>query len=134
MEFASEMVVRAGLAKLESPRSRQRCSPDGRSRPPHLRTWRDGWRHLPLLLLFSPRWLFFYPGFVMFCAGLAAMLRLLLGPIVVRGVTRYQYLALCRRGDRDRLAVDIFWICASIHGMREGIVPPDPAFQRALSR
>jgi hypothetical protein len=66
MEFASEMVVKAtflGLRIAEVPIS---LSPDGRSRRPHLRSWRDGWRHLRFMLLYSPRWLFFYPGAVMF--------------------------------------------------------------------
>ena len=62
MEFASEMIVRArlwGLSIAEVPTTLKK---DGRSRPPHLRTWRDGWRHLRFLLMFAPRWLFFYPG------------------------------------------------------------------------
>ena len=62
MEFASEMVVKATLGKLKISEVPTTLSPDLRSRPPHLRTWRDGWRHLRFLLLFSPRWLFFYPG------------------------------------------------------------------------
>ena len=73
MEFASEMVVKAtlhGLAIAEVPTT---LSPDGRVRPPHLRTWRDGWRHLRFLLLFSPRWLFFYPGLALMVIGLVAM-------------------------------------------------------------
>ena len=62
MEFASEMVVKATLRELKIAEVPTTLSPDLRSRPPHLRTWRDGWRHLRFLLLFSPRWLFFYPG------------------------------------------------------------------------
>jgi glycosyltransferase involved in cell wall biosynthesis len=58
MEFASEMVVKATLQKLAIVEVPTTLSPDGRSRPPHLRTWRDGWRHLRFLLLYSPRWLF----------------------------------------------------------------------------
>jgi glycosyltransferase involved in cell wall biosynthesis len=69
MEFASELVVRAtieGLNVLEVPTT---LSPDGRSRRPHLRTWRDGWRHLRFLLLYSPRWLFLYPGLALMAVG-----------------------------------------------------------------
>ena len=55
-------------------------SPDGRSRPPHLQSWRDGWRHLRFLLLFSPRWLFLFPGAALFLAGLAMMVWLLPAP------------------------------------------------------
>jgi glycosyltransferase involved in cell wall biosynthesis len=86
MEFASEMVVRAtvdGLRIVEVPAT---LSPDGRSRPPHLRSFRDGWRHLRFLLLLSPRWLFLYPGAALMFAGLASMLWLLPGPRVVAGL------------------------------------------------
>ncbi|MDN4591158.1 dolichol-P-glucose synthetase [Xenophilus aerolatus] len=62
MEFASEMVVKAALSELRVTEVPTTLSPDGRDRPPHLRTWRDGWRHLRFLLLFTPRWLFLYPG------------------------------------------------------------------------
>ncbi|HEX7776994.1 MAG TPA: glycosyltransferase family 2 protein [Parvibaculum sp.] len=83
MEFASEMLVRAGLAKLRIVSVPTRLAKDGRSRPPHLRTWRDGWRHLRFLLLFSPRWLFLYPGFALIGFGLAATLLLLPGKVTV---------------------------------------------------
>ena len=81
MEFASEMLVRAGLSKLSIASVPTRLAKDGRSRPPHLRTWRDGWRHLRFLLLFSPRWLFVYPGLAMIALGLAVTLLLLPGPV-----------------------------------------------------
>ena len=61
MEFASEMVIKATIRGLRIAEVPTTLSPDGRSRPPHLRTWHDGWRHLRFLLLFSPRWLFLYP-------------------------------------------------------------------------
>ena len=63
MEFASEMVVKATTNKLRITEVPTTLAPDGRSRPPHLHSWRDGWRHLRFLLLFSPRWLFLFPGF-----------------------------------------------------------------------
>lgn len=74
MEFASEMVVKAALAGLRIAEVPTTLSPDGRDRAPHLRTWRDGWRHLRFLLLFSPRWLFLYPGLVLFLAALAQLM------------------------------------------------------------
>lgn len=80
MEFASEMVVRASLQRLEIREVPTVLRPDGRSRPPHLRTWRDGWRHLRFLLAFSPRWLLLYPSLVFQGLGLAGVLWLLLGP------------------------------------------------------
>jgi glycosyltransferase involved in cell wall biosynthesis len=69
MEFASEMVIKASLKNIKIAEVPTTLSPDGRSRPPHLRKWRDGWRHLRLLLAFSPRWLFFYPGAALFIVG-----------------------------------------------------------------
>ena len=81
MEFASEMVVKATLNKLNIVEVPTTLSPDGRSRAPHLRTWRDGWRHLRFLLLYSPRWLFLYPGMILFLVGLVLGGVLLTGPI-----------------------------------------------------
>lgn len=69
MEFASEMVAKAALAGLRIDEVPTSLCPDGRDRPPHLRTWRDGWRHLRFLLLFCPRWLFLYPGMALLLAG-----------------------------------------------------------------
>jgi len=79
MEFASEMVVKASLYKLGIAEVPTVLSPDGRSRPPHLRTWRDGWRHLRFLLLYSPRWLFLYPGAALMILGLIIVVWLLPG-------------------------------------------------------
>ena len=70
MEFASEMVVKASLLRMKVSEVPTTLSPDGRSHPPHLRTWRDGWRHLRFLLMYSPRWLFLYPGSLMIILGL----------------------------------------------------------------
>ncbi|HUJ71047.1 MAG TPA: glycosyltransferase family 2 protein, partial [Verrucomicrobiae bacterium] len=86
MEFASEMVVKATLNKLKVTEVPTTLSPDGRSRPPHLRSWRDGWRHLRFLLLYSPRWLFLYPGFGVMLVGLLGGLWLLRGPLTVGNV------------------------------------------------
>lgn len=83
MEFASEMVVRALLARQKIAEVPTTLRPDGRSRPPHLRTWRDGWRHLRFLLLFSPRWLFLYPGIAILGLGISLTALLLPGPISV---------------------------------------------------
>lgn len=83
MEFALEMVIRSGIAGLKVTEVPTTLSPDGRSRPPHLRTWRDGWRSLRLFLLFSPRWLFLYPGLALLIAGLGMTLTLQLGPLVM---------------------------------------------------
>jgi glycosyltransferase involved in cell wall biosynthesis len=74
MEFASEMVVKAALLGFRIAEVPTILYPDGRSRPPHLRTWRDGWRNLRFMLLYSPRWLFLYPGFILIALGLLGML------------------------------------------------------------
>ena len=76
MEFASELVVKSTLAQQRIVEVPTTLRPDGRSRPPHLRSWRDGWRHLRFLLLYSPRWLFLYPGFVTMAIGLLGMVLL----------------------------------------------------------
>ncbi|MEO8152351.1 MAG: glycosyltransferase family 2 protein [Rhizobacter sp.] len=86
MEFASEMVVKASLQGLSMSEVPTTLSPDGRDRPPHLRSWRDGWRHLRFLLLFSPSWLFLYPGLALLWLGGLGQAVLLQGPLAVGGV------------------------------------------------
>lgn len=83
MEFASEMVVKATLSGLRIQEVPTTLVPDGRSRPPHLRSFRDGWRHLRFLLLYSPRWLFLYPGATLLLIGLLAISLLAFGPVRV---------------------------------------------------
>lgn len=83
MEFASEMIVKATLFGMRITEVPATLSPDGRSRPPHLRSWRDGWRHLRFLLLYSPRWLFLSPGIILMLAGLIIGIWLLPGPRTV---------------------------------------------------
>lgn len=87
MEFASEMVVRAGIEGLAIAEVPTTLAPDGRTRAPHLRTWRDGWRHLRFMLAFSPRWLLLYPSMVLTVVGLVGMLALIAGPIQVGRTT-----------------------------------------------
>ncbi len=81
MEFASEMIVKASLNGLKIAEVPTTLKPDGRSRAPHLRTWRDGWRHLVFLLAASPRWLFLYPGIFLSSFGLLGILLTSMGPI-----------------------------------------------------
>ncbi|ESZ68030.1 dolichol-P-glucose synthetase [Mesorhizobium sp. L103C119B0] len=83
MEFASEMVVRGALAGLRIEEVPTTLKPDGRSRPPHLRTWRDGWRHLKFLLVYNPRWMFFIPGTVLCGIGALFAALLVFGPLRV---------------------------------------------------
>jgi hypothetical protein len=83
MEFASEMVVKSALAGYSMTEVPTTLAKDGRSRPPHLRTWHDGWRHLRFLLIYSPRWLFLYPGLSLFAVGLIGVVLLFPGELRV---------------------------------------------------
>lgn len=85
MEFASEMVVKASLARLKIAEVPTTLSPDGRQRAPHLRPWRDGWRHLRFMLLRSPQWLFLYPGLALAILGIAAGTVLTIRPVQIPG-------------------------------------------------
>lgn len=87
MEFASEMVVKSALAGYKIAEVPTTLRPDGRGRPAHLRTWRDGWRHLRFLLLFCPRWLFLYPGALLVVVGLLGFIGLMNGPLEVIAFT-----------------------------------------------
>ena len=83
MEFASEMVVRSALAGLNIQEVPTTLAVDGRSRPPHLKTWRDGWRHLKFLLIYSPSWLFLLPGAALVLLGFLLAMRLIAGPLPI---------------------------------------------------
>jgi glycosyltransferase involved in cell wall biosynthesis len=83
MEFASEMVIRSSLEMLRIAEVPTTLSVDGRSRAPHLKTWRDGWRHLKLLLMYSPKWLFFFPGILLALAGAGLQALLWFGPFAL---------------------------------------------------
>ena len=87
MEYASEMVVKSTLNNLKMTEVPTTLSPDGRSRAPHLRSFRDGWRHLKFLLMHSPNWLFLYPGIFFVALGLILTALLIGGPLTVSTVT-----------------------------------------------
>jgi glycosyltransferase involved in cell wall biosynthesis len=133
MEFASEMVVKASLFHMRVAEVPTTLSPDGRSRPPHLRSWRDGWRHLRFLLLYSPRWLFFYPGLLLMLAGLVACAWLALEPRTVFGVTLDVHTLLYAL-----VAVSLgfqgasFSVYTKIFAINEGLVPEDPRLSKAF--
>jgi hypothetical protein len=135
MEFASEMVVKATMRGLRITEVPTTLSPDGRSRPPHLRSWRDGWRHLRFLLIFCPRWLFFYPGAVLFALGAIAMAVLLPGPALLGFVTLDVHTLLYASG-----AVVMgfqamqFWVFARLYGALTGLLPAPSGLTQTLSR
>ncbi|MCI8566705.1 MAG: glycosyltransferase family 2 protein [Lachnospiraceae bacterium] len=87
MEYASEMVVKATLYKLKIAEVPTTLKKDGRSHAPHLRSFRDGWRHLKFLLMHSPNWLFLYPGVVFVALGLLLLIGLMFGPVAIGGIT-----------------------------------------------
>jgi glycosyltransferase involved in cell wall biosynthesis len=133
MEFASEMVVRATLSGYRVEEVPTTLSPDGRSRPPHLRSWRDGWRHLRFLLLFSPRWLFFYPGLAMMLIGAVVGLVILTGPIRL-GELRLDHATLavaCSLVVIGFQAV-LFAIFTGVYAGNEGFLPPSKSLGRFL--
>jgi len=133
MEFASEMVVKATLAKLPITEVPTTLSPDGRSRPPHLRSWRDGWRHLRFLLLYSPRWLFLVPGLGLIGLGLVLNLWLLPGPSVVGGVTfDIHTLLLASSLVVIGYQAVVFGLLTKIFAITEGLLAEDPALTRAF--
>ncbi|MBJ3784800.1 glycosyltransferase family 2 protein [Devosia sp. MSA67] len=133
MEFASEMVVKATLGQLDVREVPTTLKPDGRSRAPHLRSFRDGWRHLRFLLLFSPRWLFLYPGVALLWIGLAVGSQLLRGPVQVGGITfgvhTLLVAALCVITGTQAIA---FAIIGRRFASRYGFIPRSGTYDRLL--
>jgi hypothetical protein len=123
MEFASEMVAKAALAGLRIEEVPTTLRPDGRGRPPHLRTWRDGWRHLRFLLLFCPRWLFLYPGISLMLLGLGGFALTAIGPPgwMPSGIHSLLYMAAATvlGAQMIQLALLTKWV-----GIVSGVVPP----------
>lgn len=131
MEFASEMIVKASLARIRITEVPTTLSPDGRSRAPHLKTWRDGWRHLRFLLLYSPRWLFFTPGIVTFFLGVLASLWLLPHAQTVGGYTfDVDTLTYALGAVMIGAHITVFAVSAKVFGTQEGFLPPNPQFER----
>jgi hypothetical protein len=133
MEFAVEMVVKATMTGLQVVEVPTTLSPDAQQRKAHLRTWRDGWRSLRLLLLYSPRWLFLYPGITFLAIGLAGMVWLVPEPRTLGGVTfdirtlLYAELAIV-----VGLQAVYFFVTARWFGISEGLVPDDPRLRRIV--
>ncbi|MBV8212005.1 MAG: glycosyltransferase family 2 protein [Verrucomicrobia bacterium] len=133
MEFAVEMVIKATLHGLRITEVPITLYKDGRSRAPHLRTWRDGWRTLRFMLLFSPRWLFLWPGSVIFLVGLAGMLLMSGGPLTLGQI----------HAERNSMVVSgmfilvgyqtiFFGLFTQIYSRSVGLLPEDNEFERRL--
>lgn len=133
MEFASEMIVKATLAGWRIAEVPTVLSPAGRSRPPHLRSWRDGWRHLRFLLMMSPRWLLLYPGAFLIAAGTAAELMILRGPIIIDGVGFDIHTMLYAAGATILgLQLVLFSLIGRTIGVLKGLLPVTPMLARFL--
>ena len=131
MEFALEMLVKAGLAGVTTIEVPTTLSQDDRGRQPHLRTWRDGWRSLRLLLLYSPAWLFLYPGLVLVLVGIAGMAWLLpsqrdIGPVIFDVHT----LLYCGLAVIVGFQAVVFSVLARAFAVSEGLLPDMGQFRR----
>jgi glycosyltransferase involved in cell wall biosynthesis len=131
MEFASEMVVKASLLRMKIAEVPTTLSPDGRNRAPHLRTWRDGWRHLRFLLLYSPRWLFLYPGIALIMIGVLGCALLLPGPLRIGKIgldihtLLYAFVSILLG-----FQFTAFAAFTKIFAVSEGLLPEDPRLAR----
>lgn len=133
MEFASEMVVKATLQGYDIREVPTTLSPDGRTRAPHLNTWRDGWRHLRFLLLYSPRWLFLIPGLVFMTLGLVAGIALSTGPVTV-GEIAFDVDTLVGAGAALVIGFQavLFALLTKVYAMQEGFLPHDRRVQKII--
>ncbi|MFN7990208.1 MAG: glycosyltransferase family 2 protein [Thermoanaerobaculia bacterium] len=133
MEFASEMVVKASLFGLRIGEIPVTLRKDGRSRPPHLRTWRDGWRHLRFLLMYSPRWLYLWPGLLLVLLGAGLLAWLYPGPRHV-GAATLDVHAMLGAAVMVLAGVEAltFAVFAKVFAVTEGFLPADPRVSRAF--
>ena len=133
MELASEMVIKATLQDMKITEVPITLHPDGRSRPPHLRSWRDGWRHLRFMMLFSPRWLFLIPG--LFCGGLGVLLfaPLSFGPVYL-GNIRLDINTLLVSSLLILLGFQLVYFASflRIYGFTQGFLPDQPQLRHLL--
>ncbi|MBN2261950.1 MAG: glycosyltransferase family 2 protein [Prolixibacteraceae bacterium] len=131
MEFASEMVVKASLNRLNICEVPAVLYPDERGRLPHLRTWRDGWRHLRFLLVYSPRWLFFYPGLFLIVFGLIMSVILIVAKVEVREV-HFDVHSLLYLSATFYLGFQLmsFYVFARYFGILNNMLPDSVGFRR----
>jgi glycosyltransferase involved in cell wall biosynthesis len=131
MEFAVEMIVKATIRNLRITEVPTRLSIDGRDRPPHLRSWRDGWRTLRLFLLLSPRGVFLYPGAAIFLLGLAGTLILFTGDIAVGSVGFAEHtMVMTAAAINIGFEAMLFWAFAKVIAIQRGLLLHDALFER----
>jgi len=134
MEFASELVVKAVLAGWAITEVPATLQPDGRGRAPHLRSWRDGWRHLRFLLLFSPRWLFLYPGLALFALGTLLTAALYIAPLHIgRAGLDIHSMLYASAAALLGIQLCLFALFARVSAQNSGLLPRRPALDRALN-
>ena len=133
MEFASEMVIKSTLKQLKIAEVPVTLRPDGRSRPPHLKPWRDGWRHLRFMLLFSPRWLFLAPGLVLLGLGTFGAMVLSCATFRLSGVALdVGTLAVACMTVIIGFQLVAFAFFTKVFAISEGLLPDDPNFSRVF--
>jgi len=134
MEFASEMVVKASLFNLKIAEVPTILYKDGRSRLPHLRTWRDGWRHLRFLLMYSPKWLFLYPGILLLSISVIFFTLLLIGPLTIGHVVLdIHTMAYFAAFIIVSFQIILFYFMSRIYAINQGIVPTDKKFNNVFN-
>jgi len=135
MEFASEMVVRASLSGLRIEEVPTVLRPDGRTRPPHLRTWRDGWRHLRFLLALSPRWLMLYPGLLLLALGGCGLVWLSFGTLTIGEVSfSVQTMLACATATVAGIQTIGLAVVARSYAADLKLLPAHSGLDRALER
>jgi hypothetical protein len=131
MEFASEMVIKATLLGMRVVEVPTTLDKDGRDRPPHLRPWRDGWRHLRFMLVYSPRWLFLLPGLFLMLGGTLCSALLVAGPVPLgHVVVDVHTLLFTGAAIIVGFQLVLFSVFARILAAREGLIPSRPSFER----
>ncbi len=131
MEFASEIVIKASILGLKVCEVPTRLFPDGRGRPPHLRSFRDGWRHLRFLLLYSPAWLFLYPGLFLLTVGGLLSIVLFFGPVNI-GFRYIDFHTFIAAGSLSYLGLNMvaFAVITRIYAYYHGLLPNPPRLFR----
>jgi glycosyltransferase involved in cell wall biosynthesis len=133
MEFASEMVIKSTFKQLKIAEVPVTLRPDGRSRPPHLKPWRDGWRHLRFMLLFSPRWLFFAPGILLTLLGIILAGALSIQNIAIGGINlNVGTLMMACMAVVVGFQLVVFAFFTKVFAIAEGLLPDDPKFSRVF--
>lgn len=135
MEYASEMVVKSTLNGLNITEVPTILSPDGRSRPPHLKSWSDGWRHLKFLLVYSPKWLFFYPGLFLSILGIICTIILTIGPIRINNVS-FDITALLYGAMATISGIQIifFALFTNVYATKTKLLPENKTFEAKFEK